>query len=122
MVMGISLWNAALTKGCLGGLDVFPGSPWAYGRVGVVDYPIAEDSPSGQFKARFGQGQKLNQQAEHIFSHFRVILDIEKIETAGQTTDLPPQWRWVALADLPKMALPTVMVKTARLAGVWAET
>ena len=109
-------------QGMLGGLDVFPGSAWADGRVGVVDYPIAEDSPSGQLRARFGQGQKLNQQAEHIFSHFRVILDIEKIETAGQTTDLPPQWRWVALADLPKMALPTVMVKTARLAGVWAET
>ena len=108
-------------QGMLGGLDVFPGSAWADGSAKISDYPITDVSASGQFKAAHQTGQKLNQQAEHIFTHFRVILDIEKIEIASATKDLPHHWRWVAIKDLPQMALPTVMVKTARLAGVWAD-
>ena len=108
-------------QGMLGGLDVFPGSAWADGSAKISDYPITDDSPEGQFKSVHQTGQKLNQQAEHIFTHFRVILDIEKIETASATKDLPQHWRWVAIKNLPQMALPTVMVKTARLAGVWVD-
>ena len=105
----------------LGGLDVFPGSAWADGSRQISDYPITPDSPAGQFKSAHQNGQKLNQQVEHIFSHFRVILDIEKIEITKAKDDLPTNWRWVAIKDLPEMALPTVMVKTARLAGVWVD-
>ena len=108
-------------QGMLGGLDVFPGSAWADGAAKISDYPITDDSPAGQFKSAHQTGQKLNQQAEHIFSHFRIILDIEKIEIASAIKDLPANWRWVAIKDLPQMALPTVMVKTARLAGVWTD-
>ena len=107
--------------GMLGGLDVFPGSAWADGSRQISDYPITPDSPAGQFKSAHQNGQKLNQQVEHIFSHFRVILDIEKIEITKAKDDLPTNWRWVAIKDLPEMALPTVMVKTARLAGVWVD-
>ncbi len=108
-------------QGMLGGLDVFPGSAWADGSAKICDYPITDDSPAGQFKSAHQTGQKLNQQAEHIFTHFRVILDIEKIETDSAVKDLPAHWRWVAIKDLPQMALPTVMVKTARQAGVWVD-
>ena len=96
-------------------------SAWADGSAKISDYPITDDSPEGQFKSVHQTGQKLNQQAEHIFSHFRIILDIEKIEIASAIKDLPANWRWVAIKDLPQMALPTVMVKTARLAGVWTD-
>ena len=107
--------------GMLGGLDVFPGSAWADGSRQISDYPITDDSAAGQFKAKHQASQRLNQQVEHIFSHFRVILDIEKIEITTTNDNLPADWRWVAIKDLPQMALPTVMVKTARLAGVWQD-
>ena len=103
------------------GLDVFPGSAWANGSRQISDYPITDDSAAGQFKAKHQNSQRLNQQVEHIFSHFRVILDIEKIEITTTNDNLPADWRWVAIKDLPQMALPTVMVKTARLAGVWQD-
>lgn len=105
-------------QGMLGGLDVFPGSSWADGSAAISDYPIMPESPIGQFRSLHGSGQKLNQQAEHIFTHFRVILDIEKIEILDAKPQLPASMRWVAIADLPDLALPTVMVKTARLAGI----
>ena len=107
-------------QGMMGGLDVFPGSAWADGSPAITDYPLSPDSPIAALTAAYAQGQRLNQQVEHIFSHFRVILDVEKIDIPEQKPDLPASMRWVAIADLPQLALPTVMVKAAKLAKIMA--
>jgi len=109
----------------LGGLDVFPGSGWADGSKDVAAYPIDADSPAGAILVRHdhilgGQRLTLNQQAEHIFSHFRVLLTIEKIQLDGVKPPLPKGWRWESVETLPNLALPTVMVKVARLGGLLA--
>jgi A/G-specific adenine glycosylase len=111
--------------GMLGGLDVFPGSGWADGSKDVAAYPIDADSPAGEILARHDQmlgGQRLtlNQKAEHIFSHFRVLLTIEKIQLDGVKPPLPKGWRWESIETLPNLALPTVMAKVARLGGLLA--
>jgi len=109
-------------QGMLGGLDVFPGSGWADGSKEITTYPIEAESAAGQMLARYdqqdgGQAVRLNQQAEHIFSHFRVVLTVEKIQLDAVTPPLPHGLRWEAIDRLPQLALPTVMVKVARLAG-----
>jgi len=109
-------------QGMLGGLDVFPGSGWADGSKEITTYPIEAESAAGQMLACYdqqggGQAVRLNQQAEHIFSHFRVVLTVEKIQLDAVTPPLPHGLRWEAIDRLPQLALPTVMVKVARLAG-----
>jgi A/G-specific adenine glycosylase len=110
-------------QGMLGGLDVFPGSGWADGSKEITTYPIEAESAAGQMLVRHdqqdgGQAVRLNQQAEHIFSHFRVVLTVEKIQLDAVTPPLPHGLRWEAIDRLPQLALPTVMVKVARLAGI----
>jgi A/G-specific adenine glycosylase len=106
--------------GMLGGLDVFPGSGWADGSSTRTDYPLMEDSLVGQVMASMtdDKGHILNAKTEHIFTHFRVVLTIHRMNLAGVKPDLPSGLTWVAVAQLSDIALPTVMVKVAKTAGL----
>lgn len=103
--------------GMLGGMLVFPGSHWADGRPGISDYPVEASATAARLLAATGGGVVLNGQVEHVFSHFRVILTVIKLSgNADGKTD--GNWVRVPKDQLEKAALPTVMRKVARLAGL----
>ncbi|MCE2516303.1 MAG: A/G-specific adenine glycosylase [Alphaproteobacteria bacterium] len=104
--------------GMLGGLYVFPGSGWADGSPKVADYPMTSDCGGGIMLDQFGHGETLNTRVEHIFSHFRVILTIQRLRIEAKKPPLPDGLHWVDRGELAAKALPTVMVKVARAAGL----
>ncbi len=83
-------------KGLLGGMMEFPSDDWL--EDGVVEMPT-----SGGWRA-------VQSQVVHIFTHFRLELDIFARQD-GKTLNIPGQW--VALGDLDKIALPTLMKKVS---------
>ncbi|MGC6484719.1 MAG: A/G-specific adenine glycosylase, partial [Candidatus Puniceispirillales bacterium] len=104
-------------RGMLGGMLIFPGSDWAGGSPDREDYPISPESPVAGLLAEAESRRILNSKVEHVFTHFRLHLRLEEA-LISRATPLPPACRWVAMADLPSLALPTVMRKVARAAGL----
>lgn len=105
-------------SGMLGGLDVFPSTAWADGSAKVKDYPITPDSIPDQLIKNFGLPKILNNQVEHIFTHFKVIIAVHSLKLDAVKPDLPEGLVWAEKTKLSSIALPTVMVKVARLAGL----
>jgi len=84
-------------KGLLGGMMEFPSSKWL------------EATPEGPS----GDGwQPLNGQIIHVFTHFRLELDVFQ-RTDGVTAGL--DGKWVAVRRLGDIALPTLMKKVSDL-------
>ncbi|XDZ65066.1 A/G-specific adenine glycosylase [Alphaproteobacteria bacterium LSUCC0684] len=105
-------------QGMLGGMDMFPGTNWPDGTSSIRDYPLSADNSAGRLIAALGQGRRLNTNVEHVFSHFRVILTIHCLDADPGGLKLAPAQRWVPLAELSDIALPTVMRKVARAGGI----
>ncbi|CAI8431250.1 MAG: Adenine DNA glycosylase [SAR116 cluster bacterium MED-G04] len=101
-------------KGMLGGMLVFPGSNWADGTPAQSRYPL-EDNQAAKRLLEGGEAVTLNGNVEHIFSHFRVILMVIRVKPASGEG-----WLKVPKNELSGAALPTVMRKVARLAGLEA--
>ena len=101
-------------KGMLGGMLVFPGSNWADGTPAQSRYPL-EDYQAAKRLLEGGEAVTLNGNVEHIFSHFRVILTVIRVKPASGEG-----WLKVPKNVLAGAALPTVMRKVARLAGLEA--
>ncbi|MGU9961510.1 MAG: A/G-specific adenine glycosylase [Candidatus Puniceispirillales bacterium WSBS_2018_MAG_OTU23] len=104
----------------LGGLDVFPGSDWADGTAKQSQYPINPNTASAEVINIYGASGMvvLNENISHIFTHFRVILTVHHLTCRGVRPVLPDGFNWAQKTRLPDMALPTVMVKVARLAKI----
>jgi adenine-specific DNA glycosylase len=59
----------------------------------------------------------LNKGVDHVFTHFRLHLTIEEA-VIPHNQPLPEHYRWVDRASLGQHALPTVMRKVAKTAGL----
>ena len=104
-------------QGLLGGMLVFPGSDWADGSPARQDYPLHDALPVAAVLPQASVPQRRNAGVQHVFTHFRLHLAIEEAVLDGQVL-LPPRYRWVARDQLAGLALPTVMRKVAKAAGL----
>ena len=104
-------------QGLLGGMLVFPGSDWADGSPARQDYPLHDALPVAAVLPQASVPQRRNAGVQHVFTHFRLHLAIEEAVLDGQVP-LPPRYRWVARDQLAGLALPTVMRKVAKAAGL----
>jgi len=105
-------------KGLLGGMDIFPGTGWPDGKAAQDNYPAGPENSAGQLMEAHGGGAVLNTVVEHVFSHFRIILTIHRLDVSSGTVALNPSQRWVPLAEIDDIALPTVMRKVAHSGGI----
>ena len=88
-------------KGLLGGMTEFPGSAWtAEGDPGGAGWPLP---------ARYAIAAA---PVEHGFTHFPLRLTVYAAHVPPRTAP-PAGCRWIAEADLPGEALPTLMRKVA---------
>jgi A/G-specific adenine glycosylase len=94
-------------KGLLGGMLEVPSSPWL--EDGALDVDSLEHAP---LKARWERVPGL---VEHIFTHFHLQLAVMRAEAplAARPAKAakPEACQWVALRDLHRAALPSVMRK-----------
>lgn len=105
-------------KGMLGGMDIFPGTDWPDGESTTEDYPADPENSAGRILKSHGDGVLLNTMVEHVFSHFRIILKIYRLEVSSGQALLNSSQRWVHQAEIDDIALPTVMRKVARAGGM----
>ena len=82
-------------KGLLGGMMEFPSSDWREGKA-EPNPPIDAD------------WQPVDGRVVHIFTHFRLELDVEQ---AGAGSQSPEGGQWIRIDRLAEIALPTVMKK-----------
>ena len=89
------------SKGLLGGMTEVPGSDWSAERAAVA-YPVSADWSH--------RGQVI-----HVFTHFRLELDVWSAEVAPESLD--GGW-WAEPAALGGEALPTLFRKVLAVAGL----
>ncbi len=86
----------------LGGMAGLPGTAWdARGGAEGGEPPVA------------GAWTALNTGIEHVFTHFRLTLTIERL-LVGQSVEPKSAGQWWPLARLDEAGLPTVFAKAAR--------
>ncbi len=88
-------------KGLLGGMTELPGSSWER------DYDPALGLKQVPVEASY---RKLDQEIEHVFTHFALRLEVHVAEVAASQR-APDGCRFVAARDLGKEAFPSVMRK-----------
>jgi A/G-specific adenine glycosylase len=102
---GAILFRRRPESGLLGGLHELPGSPWLAGPLRVPasleHAPVATD------------WRLAREPVIHGFTHFVLELTLAEARTAR-----PPSGLWCAPHRLHELALPTVMKKLLRLAGL----
>ncbi|HMB48307.1 MAG TPA: A/G-specific adenine glycosylase [Afifellaceae bacterium] len=89
-------------KGLLGGMVEVPGGEWA--EVGPETAP--------PFSAPW---RPLPQPVEHVFTHFRLLVNVHTAECT-QETPAPEGCWWAPADDLPEIGLPGLMVKLVEAA------
>ena len=90
-------------KGLLGGMMEFPSTPWS--EVRSVPSIAADHAPVN------ADWLPLDGTVEHVFTHFRLVLEIC---TASVAKACPENVQWCRPSDFDGLALPTVMKKVAR--------
>ena len=107
--------------GLLGGMHVFPMSGWADGSPKQKHYPPKKSSVLAELLAQFAY-TRLPQPVRHAFTHFDLVLSVACMggvaprQVAGLVKKANGVWQ--PIAQLDKMALPTVMRKVALAAGL----
>ena len=94
-------------RGLLGGMTEFPSSEWLPGdasNTNEIAFPL---------DARW---KRLPGRVEHVFTHFALHLTV--YTAALPTAAPPPGTRFIAIAELRREALPSVMLKVAAHAGL----
>jgi A/G-specific adenine glycosylase len=89
-------------KGLLGGMVEVPGSEWAESAPPAVP-PLA------------AEWQRLPQPVEHVFTHFRLLLDVQVADVSANAAATAGCW-WAAETELPDIGLPSVMAKVVEVA------
>jgi A/G-specific adenine glycosylase len=102
---GAILFRRRPPEGLLGGLHELPSSPWLEG---PLDLPaaLAHAPASAAWQHRAAP-------VRHVFTHFELELRLAEAATAT-----PPAGLWLAPAELHRLALPSVMRKLLRVAGL----
>jgi A/G-specific adenine glycosylase len=102
---GAILFRRRPESGLLGGLHELPGSPWVTGPLRVA--ASLEHAPAA------AAWRLARAPATHTFTHF-----VLEVTLAEATTARPPPGLWCPPDRLHELALPTVMKKLLRQAGV----
>jgi A/G-specific adenine glycosylase len=89
-------------KGLLGGMVEVPGGAWAE----------LEPEAAPPFPANW---QCLPQKVEHVFTHFRLLLNVHATD-CRQEEPAPDDCWWAPAADLPEVGLPSLMAKVVEAA------
>jgi A/G-specific adenine glycosylase len=92
-------------RGLLGGMTEVPTTVWGLSPASGEKY----DPPFP------GAWQRVEESVEHIFSHFRLILTVYKIEVVSMQ-EPPLKMRWVQDTQMKNEAFPSVMNKVLRCA------
>lgn len=88
----------------LGGMAGLPGTAWdARGGAKGGEPPLP------------GPWQALNRPVEHVFTHFRLTLTVERLKVSGAASP-SAQGQWWPLAKIADAGLPTVFTKAAEAA------
>ncbi|MEM8948840.1 MAG: A/G-specific adenine glycosylase [Pseudomonadota bacterium] len=102
---GAILFRQRPPEGLLGGLHELPSSQW---RPAPGDRDAALEEAPAQLSWRFH-----DQPVRHVFTHFALDLEL-----AVASTDEPPEGLWQSPETLDQLALPTLMKKLLKQAGV----
>lgn len=102
---GRILFRRRPASGLLGGLHELPSSPW---QPGPLDLEAALEHAPAACSWDIQAGT-----VRHVFTHFALELTL-----ARGHTEAPPDGLWTAPTGLDQLALPTVMAKVLRFAGV----
>jgi A/G-specific adenine glycosylase len=125
---GMVLLRTRPPKGLLGGMTEFPGTEWIPSprpEEGSLHDPVSKHADSwagtwddaplwAQFAPPSVPLRKLDTSVAHIFTHFRLELEVYVAEIARETPP-PPGCRWVRETDLDREALPSVMRKVLKV-------
>ena len=103
---GAVLLNRRPQQGLLGGMMEVPGSDWNEGA-------LPDDADS---TAPLSGNWKNAGEARHTFTHFHLILTVKHAEF--QTDAIPGRGTWLSSEDAMSEALPTVMRKVLKVAGL----
>jgi A/G-specific adenine glycosylase len=96
-------------RGLLGGMTEFPGSDWipvVAGATSAITFPL---------EARW---KRLPGRVEHVFTHFALHLTVYLAEMPADAPALPIEMRRIAIGQLRREGLPSVMLKVAAHAGL----
>lgn len=63
--------------------------------------------------------QTLAQPVQHVFSHFHVQLSVQQAKINKPSAALPPPYFWASIKTLEEQALPSIMQKVLRAAGLF---
>jgi A/G-specific adenine glycosylase len=104
-------------KGLLGGMMEFPSTPWR-------EQPWTEAEALRHAPAK-GAWRNLRPSFRHVFTHFALEARVARAQVGGGAVgtracvawDAHDGLRWWPVADLDRLALPTVMRKAAKIAG-----
>ena len=105
---GAILMRRRAPKGLLGGMAEFPGTDWS------VDFDVMDTLKDAPLAAEF---QQLNAGVKHVFTHFELELAVFCAQVP-RGTKAPGDCRWVARADVEDEALPSLMKKVWKAAGL----
>ncbi|MDR3373020.1 MAG: A/G-specific adenine glycosylase [Ancalomicrobiaceae bacterium] len=89
-------------RGLLGGMSEVPNFGWASGRGRVVHAPEPPPFP--------GAWRRLNGTVEHVFTHFRLLMAVERLSVPAMTAPPDGHW-WSEPQAIAGEALPTLMRK-----------
>ncbi len=130
---GMVLVRTRPPKGLLGGMTEFPGTEWVVSTdEGARGSPMHQGEP-GWLEAVMAvrgrdlgidpairalvlgaENHRLASRVEHVFTHFRLALDIYRAEVA-RGLPAPESSRWVHESELDREALPSVMRKVLKV-------
>jgi A/G-specific adenine glycosylase len=101
---GAMLFRQRPAEGLLGGLHELPSSPWQEGEL-LVEAALCHAPAMAKWRPH-------SRPVRHVFTHFVLELTL-----AEATTSTPPAGIWCRMAEIDRLALPTVMHKLLRQAG-----
>ncbi len=96
-------------SGLLGGMMEVPGTPWR-------DWPWSESEALAHVPGP-AAWESLDGQVTHVFTHFRLTLQVWTASPQRRDWSLPAASRWVARGEVDGEALPSVMRKVVRHAA-----
>jgi A/G-specific adenine glycosylase len=91
-------------KGLLGGMTEVPTTEW------VHEFDAANAPKQAPLRYTKRHWRRISGAVTHVFTHFPLELVVYAAEVPASAS-APSDMRWIALADLPNEALPTVMRK-----------
>ncbi len=106
---GALLFRRRPAQGLLGGMHELPSSPWQEGEL-ALEAALGHAPAAAHWRLHAPPVQ-------HVFTHFVLELTLAQA-TAKATTTAGPAGLWCQVADLDRLALPTLMRKLLRRAGL----